>query len=152
MRFNVFMIACSLTLGIATPCRADPPDFLAIDHIALHVRSLDASANWYQSHFGLRVLHKWNGVWMVGRGNIKIGLFLTSPLNPVADAEHAVIIEHFALSVDGDKFQGVIDQLRTEGVTLTAVEDTGIAYSVFTYDPDGHSVEITTYHWDKPPK
>lgn len=122
------------------------PNLLGIDHIALHVGDLTRSAQWYEDRFGFRVLHKWSGVWMIGKDNIKIGLFLTENATVVDDPDHKKIIEHFAFGVDGDKFQATIDKLRADGINMTAVEDTGIAYSVFLRDPDDYQVEITSYH------
>ncbi|MCK0508222.1 hypothetical protein [Aromatoleum anaerobium] len=48
--------------------------------------------------------------------------------------------------MSGDRFQAALDQLRAAGVKLGAIEDTGIAYSIFKNDPDGHQVDLTTYH------
>lgn len=130
----------------ATVAFAEPSNLLGIDHVALHVADLTKSAQWYEDRFGFRVLHKWSNVWMIGKDNIKIGLFLTEKATAVDDPDHKKIIEHFAFSVDGDKFQATIDKLRADGISLTPVEDTGIAYSVFLRDPDDYQVEITSYH------
>jgi len=32
------------------------------------------------------------------------------------------------------------------GITIDGPDDTGIAYSAFFNDPDGHLLELTTYH------
>lgn len=130
----------------ATSAFGEIPNLLGIDHVALHVADLTKSAQWYEDRFGFRVLHKWSGVWMIGKDNIKIGLFLTERATAVDDPDHKKIIEHFAFGVDGDKFQATIDKLRADGINVTPVEDTGIAYSVFLRDPDDYQVEITSYH------
>jgi catechol-2,3-dioxygenase len=136
----------SLVMAFVVPAPAICAEFLALDHVALHVTDLTTSANWYQKCFGFSVLHKWSNVWMVGRGNMKLGLYLTSGAAKVANPDASLVMDHFAFSVDGDKFQDTIDELRAAGAKMTAVEDTGIAYSIFLTDPDGYQVEVTTYH------
>ena len=32
------------------------------------------------------------------------------------------------------------------GITFDPPEDTGVAHSIFIYDPDGYQIEITTYY------
>lgn len=141
----------SLTILIMVSCaagvaRSQAPNLLALDHVALHVADLEKSAAWYEGRFGFQILHRWDGVWMIGKDNIKIGLFLVDKPAAVDDPDHKKIIEHFAFSVDGDKFQATIDKFRADGIAVGAVEDTGIAFSVFLEDPDGYKVEITSYH------
>jgi catechol-2,3-dioxygenase len=150
----VALVLAVLVSCAAETARGQTPQLLALDHVALHVADLDKSAKWYEARFGFQVLHRWNGVYMIGKDNIKIGLFLTDKLAPVDDPDHKKIIEHFAFSVDGDKFQATIDKLRADGINVSAVEDTGIAFSVFLRDPDDYQLEITSYHHNlaAPPK
>jgi catechol 2,3-dioxygenase-like lactoylglutathione lyase family enzyme len=136
----------SLVMTFAVSAQVFSAEFLALDHVALHVSDLQVSADWYQKCCGFKVLHKWSDVWMVGRGNMKLGLYKTPNAAKVANPDGTLVMDHFAFSVDGDKFQATIDELRAAGIKMTAVEDTGIAYSVFLTDPDGYQVEVTTYH------
>lgn len=121
-------------------------DLIGIDHFALHVTDLQRSSDWYYNALDFRILHKWTTTWMIGRGNIKIGLFLRPEAKRLPDEEKALIIQHVAFLVDGDKFAPTIDALKSRGVAVEGPEDSGIAYSAFFQDPDGHSLEITTYH------
>jgi catechol 2,3-dioxygenase-like lactoylglutathione lyase family enzyme len=121
-------------------------ELIGLDHYAINVKDLQRSADWYQRAFGFGILHKWNSTWMVGRGNIKIGLFLKPEAQDVADIEKVIIIQHVAFLVDGDKFADAQKYLRDQGIEVSDSEDTGIAYSVFVKDPDGHLLEMTTYH------
>jgi glyoxylase I family protein len=57
-----------------------------------------------------------------------------------------VIIQHVAFLVDGDKFRSVQEEISRRGVEVQGPEDTGIAFSSFFRDPDGHRLEITAYH------
>lgn len=51
-----------------------------------------------------------------------------------------------AFLLDGDRFAAANDELARKGVEVQGPEDTGIAYSSFFTDPDGHLLEITAYH------
>jgi hypothetical protein len=57
-----------------------------------------------------------------------------------------LVIRKIAFAIDADKFPEAIAELKGNGADLSATEDTGIAYSVFFHDPDGHLLEITTFH------
>lgn len=138
-------VAAALCLAAAFACQAQV-DVTGIDHVAIRVTSLEASAKWYEAHFGFRKIQEWKGVWMIGKGNVRIGLFLVEKPKPVDDFPSRLVIEHYAFGVSGDRFQAALDHLRAVGVKLGEIEDTGIAYSVFMSDPDGHQVELTTYH------
>jgi catechol 2,3-dioxygenase-like lactoylglutathione lyase family enzyme len=118
-----------------------------IDHFAVNVHDLKASESWYEKVFGFRVLHEWQGVSMVGVGNIKIGLFEKPKATPVANPDTTLEIAHVAFLVDGDKFADVLAAIRAQGVPIvTGPEDIGIAFSFFIKDPDGNLLEFITYH------
>ncbi|MDR6294312.1 catechol 2,3-dioxygenase-like lactoylglutathione lyase family enzyme [Inquilinus ginsengisoli] len=122
------------------------PNLAGLDHFAINIRDLQVSSNWYSDIMGFEVLHKWTTTWMIGRGNIKIGLFLRKTANPIPNPDELLLIQHVAFLVDGDKFGHTVEYLRSKGVTVEGPEDTGIAFSAFFKDPDGHSLEVTTYH------
>jgi catechol 2,3-dioxygenase-like lactoylglutathione lyase family enzyme len=126
-------------------------ELIGLDHFAINVADLQRSADWYQRVFGFTILHKWGTTWMVGRDNIKIGLFLRPDAKPLPDIDSQLIIQHVAFLVDGDKFTDAQQALTQAGVKFDAPEDTGIAFSIFFNDPDGHLLEITTYHPVPPP-
>lgn len=117
-----------------------------IDHFAIHVTDLQRSADWYSRVLGFEVFHRWTTTWMMGRGNIKVGMFLRMAAQPLPDPETALVISHIALLVDGDKLEAARDALLAAGVTVDGPDDSGIAYSYFFKDPDGHELEITSYH------
>jgi catechol 2,3-dioxygenase-like lactoylglutathione lyase family enzyme len=125
-------------------------ELVGLDHYAINVTDLRRSADWYHRILGFHVLHKWKTTWMVGHGNIKVGLFLRPDAKPVPDVNDEIIIQHVAFLVDGDKFQAVQEELSSRGPEIQGPEDTGIAYSCFFTDPDGHLLEITTYHSNTP--
>jgi len=121
-------------------------DFVGLDHYAINVTDLNRSAGWYERVLGFRILHKWTTTWMIGRGNIKVGLFLRPDAKPPVDTDKEVLIQHVAFLVDCDKFTKTQEELARRGVQIEGPEDTGPAYSIFFTDPDGHLLEVTTYH------
>jgi catechol 2,3-dioxygenase-like lactoylglutathione lyase family enzyme len=129
---------------------ASAPDLIGLDHYAINVTDLQRAAEWYEKVLGFRVLHKWNTTWMVGRGNIKVGLFFRPKASPQPDVDNTILIQHIAFLVDGDKFSSVHQALKDSGVETEGPDDSGIAYSIFFKDADGHSLEITTYHPAQP--
>ena len=124
----------------------------AIDHVAVSVKSLEDSFRWYSQVLGFQLFHKFTRTWMVERNGMKIGLMRRADAKPVEDLDNTIAIQHFAFSVSEDDFQRAVDTLQQSGVSFDGPEDTGIAFSIFLADPDGHTVEITTYHRTPPPE
>jgi catechol 2,3-dioxygenase-like lactoylglutathione lyase family enzyme len=133
-------------IAFMSPLTSQAADLIGLDHFALNVTDLQRSADWYAKNFGFHMLHKWNTTWMIGRDNMKIGLFLRPSAKPLPDIDSQLIIQHVAFLVDGDKFDAAVQELKANGLAIDGPEDTGIAYSVFVKDPDGHLLELTTYH------
>jgi len=137
------------------PSRSKPSTFALtrFDHVALNVGDVDVSAKWYRDRFGFTLLHAWSdpAIYMIGKGNIRVGLFEKKGAVPVAEPNRHKVIQHYAFAVDADEFQAVVDSYRRDGIEHY-VEDTGVAWSVWTRDPDGYRVEVTCYYFPKPPK
>jgi catechol 2,3-dioxygenase-like lactoylglutathione lyase family enzyme len=146
-------IAAALTVVATILCSAPAfaLDLSGIDHFAINVRDLQKSADWYDKVFGFKTLHKWDNAWMIGRGNIKIGLFIFPNAKPLPDINSNFVIRKIAFLIDADKFADALTELRYNGADLSETEDTGIAYSVFFHDPDGYLLEITTFHMNGDP-
>lgn len=125
-------------------------DLNGIDHIAINVVDLDRSTKWYADVFGFRVLRRWTTTVMVGRGNMKIGLFHRPKAGTVDDIDNKLAITHVAFLVDGDKFDNTLAQVKSMGIAVEGPEDSGIALSFFFRDPDGHQMEVTSYYGAKP--
>lgn len=121
-------------------------DIEAFDHVAINVADLERSAEWYERVLGFKIVHKWTRTWMVGRGQMRIGLFHRPQATPVDDLDNKLAITHFAFLTDEQGFQRVQEELKRLGVPFDPPEDTGIAFSLFFQDPDGYELEVTTYH------
>ena len=121
-------------------------DIQFIDHAGINVKDLERSAQWYQRVLGLESIHKWKTTWMVGRDKIRLGLFLRTAATPVEDLDNRIAITHLAFVTDADGFLAAQAELGSLGISFEGPEDSGIALSIFFKDPDGHELEITTYH------
>ena len=122
-----------------------------IDHIGLNVRDLVTSAEFYHKIFGFGIVHKWTTTWMVGTDVIRLGLFQRPNSHPVCNIDNAIAITHVAFRTNAAGFKAAQGELLKLGIAFEAPEDTGIAYSIFILDPDGHQIEITTYDRDAVP-
>jgi catechol 2,3-dioxygenase-like lactoylglutathione lyase family enzyme len=121
-------------------------DLSRIDHFAITVKDLQTSADWYSRVFGFEIIHRFTRTWMVGNETIKIGLMHRLDATPVDDLDNKIAFQHAAFLTDGDGLERAQIMLKDAGVAFDGPEDTGIAFSIFINDPDGHQLEITAYH------
>ena len=119
------------------------------DHVAITVKDLSKSAEWYGTVFGFTVLHKWNTTWMIGKKAMRLGLFARPSAMSIDELDSKIAIQHVAFLCDRKEFATAQERLKSANIPCTGPEDSGIAFSIFLRDPDGHEVEITTYY--KPP-
>jgi catechol 2,3-dioxygenase-like lactoylglutathione lyase family enzyme len=118
-----------------------------IDHLAITCRSPDASRDWYIRVLGFEHVHAglWDGIPIF----LKLGSTFVA-LFPARDAaaqpsNTAPRLEHFALRAGTQAdFREAQAQLAALGISFN-FQDHRIAHSVYFADPDGHTVEITTY-------
>jgi lactoylglutathione lyase len=118
------------------------PD-IGFTHLALPVRSLDASIAFYETYAGMKVLHRRPGVGWVGDPGRSFALVLIetkteiSPLLPMAHLGVAVASE-----AEVDRLSKMAEQ---EKRLVKPPEQSGppIGYWAFLADPDGHTLEIS---------
>ena len=125
---------------------SDTPSIQRMDHVGINVTDLQRSADWYEKVLGFTIFHKWKTTWMISRGDMHIGLFLRPSAKKIDDLDNTLAITHFAYATDAKGFQEAQDKLKKLGIKFDPPEDTGVAHSLFIYDPDGYQVEITTYY------
>jgi len=75
-----------------------------------------------------------------------LGLFWRPESKAVENLDNKIAYTHIASFADAPGFEAAQTELRSIGVLFDGPEDTGIALSIFFSDPDGHQLEITTYH------
>jgi catechol 2,3-dioxygenase-like lactoylglutathione lyase family enzyme len=132
------------------PPGAPPPpaaiELQGLDHVGINVADLERSAAFYNRVLGFQIFHKWKTTWMIERAAMRIGLFQRPLAQTIEDIDNTIAITHFAFLTSAAGFAAAQKQLTALGVNFDPPEDTGIAFSIFFRDPDGHQIEITTYH------
>lgn len=117
-----------------------------LDHVALRVRDIHRSAEWYEKVLGLQRIHpeEWGPfpIFMVA-GQTGIALFPTrsekAQLPPEGDWVRA---HHYAFRVDPKNFEKAKAHLTEQEVEWT-FQDHHHFHSIYFNDPDGHHLELT---------
>lgn len=119
-----------------------------LDHIAITVRDVQRSRDWYCSLLGLQ--QRYADVWgdvptFVCAGETGIALFpaSVSEPNPTPDRD-TIAMRHIAFRVDRANFQNAQRELEARGIVFE-FQDHTISHSIYFDDPDGHQLELTTY-------
>lgn len=118
-----------------------------LDHVAIRVRDLDVSAEWYEKVLGLQKyqLPEWGDfpVFMLS-GKSGLALFPANMKDKQLDLNSKnVKIDHFAFHVTKENFEKA--KLRYTELNMDySIQDHYYFHSIYTRDPDGHTVELTT--------
>ena len=119
-----------------------------IDHVALAVRDVEQSAQWYIDVLGFE--RRYDGMWdgiptFIGTGNTAIALFPMRDGHPKSPARISGIrMLHLAFRANRENFLGAQQELKKRGIKFE-FQDHEISHSIYFRDPDGHELEITTY-------
>jgi catechol 2,3-dioxygenase-like lactoylglutathione lyase family enzyme len=118
-----------------------------LDHVAIRVADMEASAVWYEKVLGLKryKLPEWGDfpVFLLS-GKSGIALF---PAN-TTDTKHEptsrnVKIDHFAFNVTNENFEKAKKRYVELNLEFN-IQDHHYFDSIYTKDIDGHTVELTT--------
>ncbi|KAB8151733.1 VOC family protein [Kordia sp. TARA_039_SRF] len=120
-------------------------DFL--DHVAIRVKDINASAAWYEKVLGLKryQLEKWGEfpIFMLS-GKTGIALFPANLNDAALDSSSMnVKIDHFAFNVSNEAFAKARKHYENLGIAYS-FQDHHYFHSIYTKDLDGHDVELTT--------
>jgi catechol 2,3-dioxygenase len=119
-----------------------------IDHVALGVRDIERSADWYVEVLGFerRYPRMWNGVPVfVARDKTAIALFPaeTDEANASRAGPRNGML-HLALRANRENFIAAQQDLKSRGIAFH-FRDHEISHSIYFRDPDGIELELTTY-------
>lgn len=120
-------------------------DFL--DHVAIRVRDLNISADWYEKVLGLKKyqLPEWGEypIFLLS-GKSGIALFPANLNDTKLELNSKnVKIDHFAFNVTKDNFEKAKKRYTELNLDFN-IQDHHYFHSIYTEDPDGHTVELTT--------
>ena len=118
-----------------------------LDHVAIRVKDMDLSADWYAKVLGLKktVFPKWDGypIFLL-TGKVGVALFPAHEKDILLDPKSLnVKIDHFAFHVSQENFKKARAHYEALGINYRFV-DHSYFHSIYTFDPDGHEVELTT--------
>jgi len=120
----------------------------ALTHVALGVRDVAASVDFYARHAGLRVVHdRSDGARVVWLGERAASSFVLVLIEGAAQgAAHPSSLLHFGFSVASrEEVDTVADGARDRGVLVSEPMWGGevVGYFCMLRDPDGHWVEFS---------
>ena len=124
-----------------------PFTIAGLDHVAIRVKDMSISAQWYETVLGLKKyrLPEWGDfpIFMLA-GKSGIALFPANASDTKLDpSSKNVKIDHFAFNVTNKNFE--MARKHYEGLNLNYnFQDHHYFHSIYTKDPDGHVVELTT--------
>ncbi|WP_339840531.1 VOC family protein [uncultured Maribacter sp.] len=118
-----------------------------LDHVAIRVKSIEVSADWYERVLGLKKyqLPKWGKYPIFMMSNTSgVALFPAELADEKLDKNSKNIgIDHFAFNVTNENFEIAKNRYLSLGLNFT-IKDHYYYHSMYTKDPDGHNVELTT--------
>ena len=118
-----------------------------LDHVAIRVQDISIAAAWYEKVLGLKKyeVDAWGPypIFMLA-GKTGVALFPANTDDTRLDAfSKNVKIDHFAFNVSEEDFKKA--QIKYDRLGLNySFQDHVYFHSLYTKDPDGHTVELTT--------
>lgn len=118
-----------------------------LDHVAIRVKDLEKSAQWYNEHLGLikHQVDEWGDfpIFMLA-GKTGIALFPEQiEGHGSASIFKNVVVDHFAFHLDQKEFEQAKEHLTSKNISYNS-QDHFYFHSIYIKDPDGHTVELTT--------
>tara|TARA_B110000503_G_C7125250_1_gene404297 strand:+ start:175 stop:600 length:426 start_codon:yes stop_codon:yes gene_type:complete len=118
-----------------------------LDHVAIRVADIKASVKWYEEVLGLKQhqLPEWGDfpIFMLANKS-GIALFPANTNDTEIDAKSKNIrIDHFAFNVNKENFEKAKKRYTELNLDFN-IQDHHYFHSIYTKDPDNHTVELTT--------
>jgi catechol 2,3-dioxygenase-like lactoylglutathione lyase family enzyme len=110
---------------------------MALRHLALRTRDLEATRRFYTGTLGLRIAFPHEGMLFLetpGRDDLLNFVEVRRRFDPAAGG-----LDHFGLRVERRRFAGLRRRLRRAGVKVVGRRG---RWSVYVKDPNGYTVEL----------
>ena len=118
-----------------------------IDHVAIRVKDQQKSIRWYERVLGLSKgdFPNWkNYLVFMSSGQCGLAIFPANTDDPEIDkASKNSKIDHFAFNLSNEDFYKAKQHFEAIGIEFQ-IQDHFYFQSLYTKDPDGHTVELTT--------
>lgn len=117
-----------------------------LDHVAIRAKDIEVSAKWYEDVLGLKRyrLKEWGPFPLfLLSGRSGVAIFPANGSDPKIPISKNVRIDHFAFNVTSENFELARKRYEEMGIEYR-FEDHHYFHSIYTRDPDGHEVELTT--------
>jgi len=123
-----------------------------LDHIAIRVKDMEVSIDWYSKVLGLKKyqLEKWGEfpIFMLA-GKSGVAIFPANLEHEKLNLESRnVKIDHFAFNVSNEDFEKAQNHFNSIGESFQ-FQDHHYFHSIYLKDPDNHTVELTTIMVDE---
>ncbi len=121
-----------------------------IDHVALNVKNLDESLQFYTEILGLKItareFQKPGIEYFLDAGTSLIGLIQAASENPHHPFQQEGLgANHLSFRVKASDFDATVKALENRGVKVLFVKKRPKSWSVYFLDPDGNKLEITSW-------
>lgn len=118
-----------------------------LDHVALRVKDLEQSAEWYEKVLGLTRYEaaEWGDfpfILLAGKTGVALFPARAGEINEEIKGNGA-IIDHFAFQLNNEDFEKAKAWLSELQIPYE-IQDHHHFLSLYIRDPDGHKVELTT--------
>ena len=115
-----------------------------LDHVAINVADMEKSARWYEKVLGLKryTFEEW-GDFPIFMLSGKSGVAIFPAKSDERMSSRGIKIDHFAFNVDRENFEKAKSHYEDLGIECRFA-DHHFFQSIYTTDPDGHTVELTT--------
>ena len=120
------------------------------DHVAINVRDINKSLEWYTKVIGLKVTEREPskpGIeYFLDCGPSLLGVIQAQDSDTAHPfANEGVGANHFAFRVDARDFDGFIAHLEKYGVNIEFAKKREKSWSLYFYDLDGNKLEATSW-------
>jgi len=122
-----------------------------LDHVAIKVNDMAISIEWYEKVIGLKRvdLPEWkNYPAMMFAGKTGVAIFPAKQDENNSIEKKQIRIDHFAFNVSRENFEAAKRHYESIGQPYS-FQDHFYFHSIYTNDPDGHIVELTTLVTDE---